>query len=245
MKKIILGGGLTGLSAFELNASKSDKILIDKISQLGGLTRSIYIDDFTYDYTGHFLHLSTFKRPSDISNKFNDNDWYQIEKKSFCYYKGKFINAPFQYNLSDLGDADSTIFFQSYLEAIKNKKEESKEELSLSQYFSNEFGELISNEFLRPYNEKLFATDLSKLNISGINRFFPQPDFEKIKSGALNNEKNTNNSAIYNSKFWYPKNDGISLLIKSLLPKEQHVLGLPDFIDIDSKVLKINGNQID
>jgi len=207
---------------------------------LGGLTRSVYIDDFTYDYTGHFLHLSKFKNPSDITDKINLSEWQQIEKHSYCYYKGKFVNAPFQYNLADLGKAESEMFFLSFLEAHNNKSKKSDvAEVKLENYFKEEFGELIANEFLIPYNEKLLSNNLAKLNISGINRFFPKPDFDKIQAGALV-KKGLNGPAVgYNSKFWYPKQDGISLLIKALLPKEKHVIGIPEFIDIDKKIVKI------
>ena len=52
---IILGAGLSGLTcAYYLRKTYS---IFEKESKVGGLCRSEKIDDFTFDYTGHLLHL--------------------------------------------------------------------------------------------------------------------------------------------------------------------------------------------
>ncbi|MBU2615156.1 MAG: FAD-dependent oxidoreductase, partial [Elusimicrobia bacterium] len=55
MKTIIIGGGISGLAAaYHL---KNDYIIFEKENTAGGLCRSIKTGGFTFDYSGHFLHL--------------------------------------------------------------------------------------------------------------------------------------------------------------------------------------------
>ena len=54
-KIIIIGAGLSGLSA-AYHLRNNYKIL-EKDSRVGGLCKSERIDGFTFDYTGHLIHL--------------------------------------------------------------------------------------------------------------------------------------------------------------------------------------------
>lgn len=57
---VIIGAGLTGISTayhFE-HYGFDDYILFEKESMPGGLCRSIMQDGFTFDYTGHLLHIN-------------------------------------------------------------------------------------------------------------------------------------------------------------------------------------------
>ena len=49
------------------------------------------------------------------------------------------------------------------------------------------FGKSIVEKFLKPYNEKLYATDLRNLDVDAMGRFFPYADKEAI----INNMKNS------------------------------------------------------
>jgi protoporphyrinogen oxidase len=58
-KIVIIGAGLTGLStAYHLEKKGfHDYLIFDKESSPGGLCRSVIQDGFTFDYTGHLLHV--------------------------------------------------------------------------------------------------------------------------------------------------------------------------------------------
>ena len=53
---IILGAGLTGLSA--AYSLKKNYLLFEKNSIVGGLTSSEKIKNYYFDHTGHWLHLN-------------------------------------------------------------------------------------------------------------------------------------------------------------------------------------------
>ena len=106
------------------------------------------------------------------------------------------------------------------------------------------FGKSIVEKFLKPYNEKLYATDLKNLDVDAMGRFFPYADKEAI----INNMKeNTMNS--YNSSFLYPKG-GAESFIKVLydnLEKEKVLLNTSVVkINLDTKEATLsNGEKVE
>ena len=53
---LILGAGLSGLSAAR-HSAPYPTIVVERETELGGTARSVELDGFTFDYTGHLLHL--------------------------------------------------------------------------------------------------------------------------------------------------------------------------------------------
>ena len=53
---LILGAGLTGLST-GFHLGDREHLILEKESDVGGLCRSFLVDGFTFDLTGHLLHL--------------------------------------------------------------------------------------------------------------------------------------------------------------------------------------------
>ncbi|MCK5353423.1 NAD(P)-binding protein, partial [bacterium] len=55
---IIIGAGLAGLTAGRaLGAAGADYLILEALDRPGGLCRTEVVDGFTFDYTGHLLHL--------------------------------------------------------------------------------------------------------------------------------------------------------------------------------------------
>src|SRR3972149_8320456 len=103
-KIIIIGAGLTGLSAAYHLEKKGfyDYLIFEKEDQPGGLCRSIEQDGFTFDYTGHLLHISDNYFQQFLDEIIGFNQLIAIERKSFIYSNNVFTNYPFQTNLFGL-----------------------------------------------------------------------------------------------------------------------------------------------
>lgn len=212
---IFLGAGISGIAGMKASSLLGEEsLLLDRNRSPGGLTRSMYVDGFTFDYTGHFLHLAKTANVSNLTGA-SDVGWQKIARRAFCYINGEVTEAPFQYNLGDLSAPIKQICWDGFMFA-KNQRTHSDDflNLDLDDYFRQYFGDPITDLFLKPYNEKIFSTTLDRLSVNGISRFFPGPDYSKVESGL---HKRFNSSQVaYNSFFYYPTVGGIQRLVDDL-----------------------------
>jgi protoporphyrinogen oxidase len=210
---VVLGGGISGLTAARvLQEQKREYLLLERCPTLGGLTRTVEVGEFCFDYTGHFLHLSRCASPEEIpyANLKND-DWEQITRRSCCLVGQKFITAPIQYNLAEL---PRDLFKQCASSYDSRPRLQENETATFRDYVVSGFGQALSDLFLIPQNEKTMAIPLDRLSKNAVRRFFPAPDEALVLEGMNIGQKSR--ASGYNSIFWYPKVGGIGRLVQGL-----------------------------
>ena len=228
---IILGGGISGLTAARaLQDAGHKSVVLESCPSAGGLTRSIKVDDFCFDYTGHFLHLARFKSPQDIPYAgLKNTDWGTYERRSCCFVDGHLVPAPIQYHLKQLPLQRFTACVESY---NKRAPFPSNTDPSFRDYLLAGFGEYLSDLFLIPQNEKTLGISLDRISGKSVKRFFPPPDDALIRAGI---ERELNTSAEYNSTFWYPLRGGIGTLVAGLEKGLSNVKVLQKAVAVDVK----------
>ena len=221
IKYLIIGGGISGLTF--ANYCKDSYLIIEKESEVGGYCRTIKRNGYVWDYAGHFFHFKTNEFKKKFLSSVDKDDIVYNEKITKILYKGKFIDFPFQMNIHELEKDE----FIDCLYDLFNKVEKEKYDNFLDMLYGK-FGKSITEKFLRPYNEKLYATDLTNLDVDAMGRFFPYADKESI----INNMKKKKIES-YNNTFLYPKN-GAGSFIKILY----------DALDKDKVILNTSVNDI-
>src|ERR1700741_5036635 len=97
MKRIvILGGGLAGLSAGH-HFRDHEPVVFEKESAIGGLCRSFKQDGFTFDCTGHLVHLKS-AYAKDLVATILPNAFAAHERLAAIYSKATLTAYPFQAN---------------------------------------------------------------------------------------------------------------------------------------------------
>ena len=163
-KIVIIGAGLTGLSAayhLEKQGFYNYKIF-EKESEPGGLCRSIHQDGFTFDYTGHLLHIGDQYFRSLIQSVVGTKNFNLIKRKSFIFSHDTYTHYPFQVNLRGL----PTNIISDCIEGFINKKNY-KHPLSKTIFYYwalKHFGRGMAKHFFFPYQKKIFCYDLKKLS---------------------------------------------------------------------------------
>ena len=208
---IVVGAGIAGLTAAQaLREQGRDFRLLERCPSLGGLTRTIQVGEFCFDYTGHFLHLCRYATPADIPYAgLNNDDWKTVERRSCCFVGGSFVTAPIQYRLAELPEPLRAQCIQSY----EQRPAIPAENATFRDYVVSGFGERLADLFLIPQNEKTMATSLDRLSSAAVRRFFPPPDEARIRSGM--NSGSAPDTG-YNASFWYPRSGGIGSLVDGL-----------------------------
>lgn len=211
VKYLILGAGVTGLSF--ANFIEKDYLILEKEKEIGGFCRTIYEENYVWDYAGHFFHFANEKIKKIFLEEIDEKELIFQEKNTKIIYKNSLIDYPFQKNIHQLTKEE----FIECLYDLFNKKEKDEYDNFLEMLYGK-FGKAITEYFLKPYNEKLYACDLNKLDVDAMGRFFPYADTIEI----IKNMKEKNNSS-YNNTFMYPKKGAIYFInkIASKLDKER------------------------
>ncbi|MFA5075129.1 MAG: NAD(P)-binding protein [Candidatus Babeliales bacterium] len=208
---VILGAGLTGLScAYNLEKHGFfDFQIFEKDIYPGGLLRSFKQDNFTFDYTGHLLHINNNDFYNFLNEIANINNFDLVTRNSAIFLNNKTVPYPFQMNLAGL---DARLIVECIHEFI-NKKKNLKTK-SFHDWAIKYFGKGITKHFFDPYNKKLLSYNTKKITPSWTGRFVPKTDLKKLLYGALNTDPSKNVG--YNCQFYYPKHNGIQFLIDNL-----------------------------
>ena len=98
---VILGAGPAGLSAaIEADRLGRDAVLIEAADAPGGLTRSFEQDGYTFDCSGHLLHLSDPDALALVEQATPPEAWNRIARNSVIYIGGAMVPYPFQQHLA-------------------------------------------------------------------------------------------------------------------------------------------------
>ena len=221
-KTLIIGGGITGLSAASF-LPHSDYLVIEKDSIPGGYCKTTTRGDYTWDYSGHFFHFNNPEIKDYILENM-ESEMLQVTKITDIDYKGNIIDFPFQFNIDQLPEKE-------YKECLEDLNNLGETDLSTFKSFvRSTLGKGICDKFIIPYNEKLYACDLDELEYDSMGRFFPK---SKAKS--------------YNDTFIYPKG-GSYEYIKSVLKRldSNKILLNTELIslDLENKIAKTNKGDI-
>lgn len=239
---LILGGGLAGLSAARHlgEAGVRSRLIVEAKDRAGGTAGSVHTDGFTFDYTGHLLHLHDPYGKKLILDLLGDNVAVH-ERRAWIYSQGAFTRYPFQANTRGLPPRIVADCVAGFLETVHRPRALPKAADFLS-WSRATFGEGVTRHFMRPYNEKLWRTSLSRLTTEWQGRFVPKPSPAEVVYGAFA-EQNTLFG--YNASFRYPVQGGIQVLPDAFAAAlEPGVLrtGAPvEAVDLRERVAQVKG----
>ncbi len=239
VKNLIIGAGVSGLTY--ANYAGDDYLVVEKENEVGGYCRTIKKSGFVWDYAGHFFHFNTDEFKKIFIDEVPEKDIIYNEKCTKIFYDKDFIDFPFQMNIHQLKKEE----FIDCLYDLFNKVEKDKYDNFLDMLYGK-FGKSIVEKFLKPYNEKLYAIDLTKLDVDAMGRFFPYADKEAI----INNMKaEHNNAGSYNSSFLYPVNGAGSFMdiLYNKLDKKKVLLNTSlTGLDVKKKIATLsNGEEVE
>jgi protoporphyrinogen oxidase len=197
---LIVGAGVTGL-AFAGQLAERDYLICEADAAIGGYCRTVLQDGFVWDYSGHFFHFRNPEIERELVGKIGIDRVRQVVKDSRIHYAEQLIDFPFQRNIHQLPLAE----FLECLADLFRRTEAPPQNFQEMLYAK--FGRGIADKFLVPYNEKLYATNLDRLDVDAMGRFFPHADAEDIVRGFA-----AQASASYNSTFTYPEGGAVEYI---------------------------------
>jgi protoporphyrinogen oxidase len=238
---VILGGGLTGVSAaLHLRAPWR---LFEREARLGGHARTDERDGFRFDKTGHWLHLRD-PAVKQLVDQLLPGQMAPIARRARIFSHGVLTRYPYQANLHGLPPEVIKECLLGVVEA-KLAGASAAEPGNFEEYCLRHFGAGISKHFMIPYNEKIWGVHPREITAAWCSRFVPLPNLEQVIAGAVGAGPPEMG---YNQSFLYPRQGGIETFTRALvgrLDAGRVATGAsPDAIDWRQRQVVVGGEPI-
>ena len=223
---LIVGAGISGLT-FADWVKSDDYLICEADAEIGGYCKTVQQDGFVWDYSGHFFHFRHPEIERYLVDRMKGQRVLEVEKRSLIHWKGDHVDFPFQKNIHQLPKED----FAAALHDLYFR--EDAPAASFQEMLYAKFGRSIAEMFLVPYNEKLYATDLSTLDVDAMGRFFPYADIDEV----IRNFRASDNAS-YNASFTYPEGGAIQYVHALMQGVDEGRLSLQERverIDLEAK----------
>lgn len=232
---LILGAGLAGLTAAD-QLHDTDRLVLEREAEVGGLCRSFREDGFTFDCTGHLLHL---RRPEikAYASELLPDGWLELQRSAWIASHDKLTPYPFQANLADLPIEVRLDCLLGFIEALRaaesqplptvpdaeplhpglpfltTRAEAADDEPSFRDWIERSFGAGFARHFFVPYNTKMWQRNLDLVTGDWVSWSIPRPELADVLRGAI-----TNSGKVfgYNPEFLYPRAGGIDALPRAI-----------------------------
>ena len=241
-KYIILGAGPSGLtiahSLLDHGIPRDKILLIEKESCVGGLCRSEEVDGAPLDIGGgHFLDVRNKDALEFVFRFMPENDWNVFNRVSKIRLRGQEIDHPLEANLWQFSTSSQVDYLESIAQAGCVRGAPMPE--AFADWVVWKFGERIANEYMLPYNRKIWSMDLNELGTYWLYKL-PNVSFRETLHSCL--ESRAFGTLPAHGTFLYPKEYGYGEVWRRMgeALKESLILNCPvESIDLSNRT--VNG----
>lgn len=206
MKYLILGAGPAGLAfAHRLRQNgESSFLILERESTAGGLCRSVEVDGAPFDIGGgHFLDVRIPEVNQFLFEFMPESEWIKYNRDSRIEINGVTISHPIEANIWQMKIEDQIEYLKSIAAAGCNRGVE-KPKLFID-WVSWKLGNKIADEYMIPYNQKIFGKELNQLGTYWLEKL-PNVSFEETLASCLT--KKAYGTQPGHTQFYYPKKYG-------------------------------------
>lgn len=240
VRHLVVGAGVTGL-AFVDWLDSDDYLVCEAAAEVGGYCRTIVQDGFVWDLSGHFFHFRNPEIERYLVERMGGQRVLEVVKRARIQHAGRLVDFPFQKNIHQLPRA---AFLECLVDLYFRHEEfpAAAPPASFRDMVYQRFGRSIAERMLVPYNEKLYACDLSGLDADAMGRFFPHADIPDI----IRNFRDSDDAS-YNSTFTYPEGGAIQYVHALMVGVEAARVALEEpvvAVDLARKVATTSRREI-
>ncbi|MGC6415394.1 MAG: protoporphyrinogen/coproporphyrinogen oxidase [Bacteroidia bacterium] len=230
VENLIVGAGPAGIAA-ALSLGKS-AVIIDRNKEAGGQSGSIEIGEAVFDIGGHSFHTP---HPFVRDLVYNSLEMYDQKRNATCYSFDKLIPYPFQKNFRELNDSNIVKECSEGLLSINSENDAG----NFEEFILNRFGPGISEHFMLPYNQKLWARDLKQLDAKWVGERVAAPEGVNEKFDTSGGRRKPLQA---NTVVGYPAKGGFGEIYKALAKKTHRIDYGVEALQIDIKSKKVFTN---
>ena len=215
---LIIGAGLTGLSAACKLGDRAT--VVESSCRVGGTSSSLNAGNFLLDNGVHVLYFK-----NDSLRQWIENDLgvplKTLRRAAEVWIRGYRVPYPLQNHLSALPFNFRSRAMLSSIKSVGKNAINSSYPKNMDKWCYNIFGKILTEEFFKPYNEKLWQLPLSELTTDWMKEYVPDQSVKMMIRGILGL-----NGYEYgrNHCFYYPACGGIGSLAEALARKVNNLI---------------------
>lgn len=217
----IIGGGITGIAAGRRlqQLGNNDFVILEGHSKTGGLCRTEVVSGHYLDIGGgHVLHSKYPETLEWIFEHIPITEFNKYNTKVLIDLEGHPVEFPIELNLWQLPVDLQVDYLYSYL----NKSNKDIKYENFESWIRNYLGDKIADNYMIPYNKKLWCMDISKLNTEWLVKI-PKTDVKLILRSIIERNSNFTEEVVSHRSFYYPKYGGFQTVIDAIrdyIPQE-------------------------
>ncbi len=239
MKIAVLGAGVSGLTAGRILKDRGyDVTVYEKNESIGGLARTRFTSGYLYDpHGGHILNSKIDRVMDWVFSIVSKEKWQYTSRNAKIYFNGRYISYPFELSLCELDSEDAINCVYDFM-----LSKDGDEPTNYKDWLYWNFGKSIADYYMVPYNEKIWAYPLEKMETQWMQGKMPLPSKKEIIRSML--LKDPTERKMPHSSFYYPIEGGIQTMVNSIANGLNIKCCTPiESIEKDGVKWRINGKE--
>jgi protoporphyrinogen oxidase len=215
MKIAIIGAGISGLSAGQLLQNEHQIDIYERKHKAGGLLSCQRVKDNLFHLVGGHVFNSKNQSVLDWFWSFFDKEkeFISATRNAKILLNKKFLDYPIENALYNLDENTAKKIISEILELYSKEYIEPFSYSNFEAFLKGNFGETLFEVYFKPYNEKIWKTELSSIPLEWLEGKLPMPRYEEI---IVKNILRTEESNMVHNTFFYAKTNGSQFIIDRL-----------------------------
>ena len=214
-RRAIIGSGISGLTMANLLRETCEITIFEKENETGGLIRCRRVQDCLFHQVGGHVFNSTNEKVLNWFWSFFDKDkeFVKAKRNAKIYLRNRIIGYPIENNIYNLERTEVVSIISELLVIDKNNLYNPDRSISFGDFLQNNFGTTLYNLYFKPYNEKLWQTNIHDISLDWLKDKLPMPDVQQIIESNIFREEE---SRMVHSSFYYPREGGSQFIVNKL-----------------------------
>lgn len=241
----VIGSGISGLSIANMLREKHDVVVMEQQHKPGGLIKCERVNDCLFHKVGGHVFNSRNEAVLDwFWSYFNrETEFVKASRNAKVFFDHKIIGYPIE-NYIYLFDKKLVRKIIGELLDLSNQPTLAPLEYdNFEAFLKGNFGEILYEIYFKPYNQKIWRTDLTTVSMEWLEGKLPMPNLKEIIESNIVREEEGN---MVHSSFYYSKEGG-SQFIVDRLRKDVTIMTdtTVENIVLEAQKLRVGGSVFD
>jgi len=207
-KKIaVIGAGISGISIASILNDTFDVTVFEQHSHIGGLVHCDRSEGYLYHRVGGHVFNSKNQEVLDwFWSKFDkQTEFIQAKRNAKIFYKGDFIGYPIENFLYQFEPNLVEKILQELIDINRTGTLDAMQYNNFEEFLKGNFGNTLYDLYFKPYNQKIWKTDLSTVSMQWLDGKLPMPKLLEILTSNVSRKEE---ASMVHASFFYPKQGG-------------------------------------